>query len=178
MTTVHSDSTALSSKPWEGDASSPREVRFLCSAEGNSGSGPSTDFHRLTPNTPQIGTRRELNGRHPVTLRAIKPSLLALASADIAERFAAKFTPEPNTGCWLWTAALNNCGYAVLSLGTTSGRTNLIGYAHRIAWELERGSVPEGLTLDHRCRVRHCVNVAHLEPVTHQVNCQRREVSP
>jgi hypothetical protein len=62
----------------------------------------------------------------------------------------------------------------VLSLGSRKGRTSLIGYAHRIAWELEHGPVPEGLTLDHRCRVRHCVNPSHLEPVSHQVNCQRR----
>lgn len=131
-----------------------------------------------TPNVHPKNAAAKLNGRGPLTLKAIKPNLLALASADIAERFAAKFTPEPNSGCWLWTAALNNCGYGVLGLGAKNGRTNLIGYAHRIAWELERGPVPEGLTLDHRCRVRHCVNVAHLEPVTHQVNCQRREVSP
>jgi len=105
---------------------------------------------------------------------AIKGNLLALGSADLAERFAAKFTPEPNTGCWLWTAALNNCGYAVLSLGIRTGNTRVVAYAHRVAWELEHGPVPDGLTLDHRCCVRHCVNPAHLEPVSHKVNCQRR----
>jgi hypothetical protein len=148
-----------------GSLQFPSETRVLNESQ------PSTADHRQPTTSPP---RAELNGRHPVTLNAIKPSLLALASGDIAERFASKFTPEPNTGCWLWTAALNNCGYAVLSLGSRKGRTSLIGYAHRIAWELEHGPVPEGLTLDHRCRVRHCVNPAHLEPVSHQVNCQRR----
>jgi hypothetical protein len=62
----------------------------------------------------------------------------------------------------------------VLSLGIRTGNTRVVAYAHRVAWELEHGPVPDGLTLDHRCCVRHCVNPAHLEPVSHKVNCQRR----
>lgn len=51
------------------------------------------------------------------------------------------------------------------------------GYAHRIAYELVVGPIPEGLTLDHLCRVRRCVNPEHLEPVTMGENL-RRGMSP
>lgn len=44
---------------------------------------------------------------------------------------------------------------------------------HRLVYEMRVGPIPEGLELDHLCRVRHCANPAHLEPVTPQVN-QRR----
>lgn len=69
--------------------------------------------------------------------------------------------------CWLWTAALSLDGY---------GRFQLDGgprLAHRVAYQLQVGPIPEGLQLDHLCRVRNCVNPAHLEPVSHQENCAR-----
>lgn len=45
--------------------------------------------------------------------------------------------------------------------------------AHRFAYEDIVGPILEGLTIDHLCRVRHCVNPAHLEPVTHLENVRR-----
>ena len=45
--------------------------------------------------------------------------------------------------------------------------------AHRYAYELEEGPIPAGLQLDHLCRVRECVQVAHLEPVTNRENIIR-----
>ena len=80
------------------------------------------------------------------------------------EKFADKFMTEPNTGCWLWIGANNGKGdyarYGVL-------------YPHRHFWELLNGTVPEGLELDHICRVRCCVNPDHLEPVTRKINTLR-----
>lgn len=90
-----------------------------------------------------------------------------------AERFWAKFRRHPETGCWLWTAAVDQTtGYA--KFAPSAGRTV---NAHRFAYELLVGPVPENLDLDHvkskGCRFRHCVNPMHLEPVTRQENLRR-----
>ena len=82
-----------------------------------------------------------------------------------AERFWAKV--EKTDSCWLWTAAKNDKGYGQFSVG--SG----LVYAHRYAYEALVGPIPEGLVIDHLCRVTLCVNPAHLEPVTNLEN-QRR----
>lgn len=79
--------------------------------------------------------------------------------------------PEPNTGCWLWLGSIKPEGY---------GRYNDHGkflYAHRISYELFRGKIPAGLTLDHLCRNRACINPNHLEAVTLTEN-KRRGFSP
>lgn len=46
-------------------------------------------------------------------------------------------------------------------------------YAHRISWEKVNGPIPKGLTIDHLCRKKHCVNVEHMELVTQRVNTRR-----
>ena len=72
--------------------------------------------------------------------------------------------------CWIWTAGKDRAGYGVYNgagLGTRA--------AHRIAYMLLVGAIPAGLELDHLCRVRACVNPAHLEPVTPRVNQLRGE---
>lgn len=75
----------------------------------------------------------------------------------IEERFWAKV--EKTGTCWLWTGSCSR-GYGKLWV---DGKNH---QAHRVAYELMVGDVPDGLELDHLCRVRHCVNPAHLEPVT------------
>lgn len=66
--------------------------------------------------------------------------------------------------CWLWTAHTSDGGYGRF---TFDGHTTV---AHRLAYEALVGAIPEGLVLDHLCRVRNCVNPAHLEPVTTREN--------
>lgn len=83
------------------------------------------------------------------------------------QRFWAKV--DKTETCWLWTAGLNRHGYGQFKL---NGRTRT---AHRLAYEWLVGEIPEGLHLDHLCRVRHCVNPDHLEPVTCRVNLLRGE---
>jgi hypothetical protein len=68
--------------------------------------------------------------------------------------------------CWLWTASTFQ-GYGQAYLGGRKWK------AHRLVWELLVGSVPDGLELDHLCRVRRCVNPDHLELVTHAENVRR-----
>lgn len=73
---------------------------------------------------------------------------------------------QKTESCWLWTGATSK-GY---------GRFNPDGrvvWAYRYAYELLVGPVPAGMELDHTCRVKVCVNVAHLEPVTHRENMLR-----
>ena len=69
--------------------------------------------------------------------------------------------------CWLWTASKSHDGYGRFWLG------GKVRYAHCVAYEWLVGPVPEGLSLDHLCRVRHCVNPDHLEPVTSGENSRR-----
>jgi hypothetical protein len=83
------------------------------------------------------------------------------------ERLWNKISPEPNSGCWLWTGHTNIHGYGV---SWTGSRTTL---AHRVTYNFFVGPVPDGHDLDHLCRVRCCVNPAHLEPVTRRVNWLR-----
>lgn len=70
-------------------------------------------------------------------------------------RFWAKV--EKRLGCWLWTAYVGRNGYGAFQL--TSGKPVL---AHRYAWELTRGPIPDGLFVCHRCDVPACVNPNHL----------------
>lgn len=72
-------------------------------------------------------------------------------------------------GCWQFTGRLNPDGYSRVHLGR--GKPGVQG--HRLAYEVLMGPVPDGLDLDHLCRNRGCVNPAHLEPVTRQVNLLR-----
>ena len=79
--------------------------------------------------------------------------------------------------CWLWTGALNEHGYGVFNKPADTPRGMATCKAHRFAYELLVGPIPEGLDLDHvyvrGCRYRNCVNPAHLEPVTNHENSLR-----
>lgn len=79
---------------------------------------------------------------------------------------------RPDLGpCWLRALSLTRAGYS--SVDTQAGGIRERGYAHRMAYEELVGPIPDGLELDHLCWVRHCVNPAHLEPVTHEENARR-----
>lgn len=76
--------------------------------------------------------------------------------------------PEPNSGCWIWLKALDSKGYGNLCVGARK----FIG-AHRLAYQLHTGRDCDGLDIDHRCRVRSCINPLHLEAVSHRENMLR-----
>jgi hypothetical protein len=72
----------------------------------------------------------------------------------------------PWSGCWVWLGDLNE-GYGLFMID----RVRML--VHRYAYEHYVGPIPPGLTIDHLCRVRCCVNPAHLEAVTKQENTLR-----
>lgn len=84
----------------------------------------------------------------------------------LPDRIAARIKVNPVTGCWECQGKLSS-GYARM------GWAGRIQVAHRVVYTLLVGPIPDGLTLDHLCRVRHCVNPAHLEPVTRGTNVLR-----
>lgn len=73
-------------------------------------------------------------------------------------------TYDPMFGCEIARGKRDKDGYALWG-----GRR-----AHIVAWESSHGSVPDGLELDHLCRLRACCALIHLEPVTREVNEQRK----
>jgi hypothetical protein len=79
---------------------------------------------------------------------------------------------RPELGaCWPWTMSLNPAGYGQFII--MRGKRGHPRGAHRVAWELTHGLIPDDLDLDHLCRNRLCVNPAHLEPVTNEENIRR-----
>lgn len=87
----------------------------------------------------------------------------------LPERFWPKV--QKTGSCWLWLGALHpTAGYGRIRL---AGRGAPTVPAHRVAYELLVGPIPDGLVLDHLCRNRGCVNPAHLEPVTNGENVRR-----
>ena len=83
------------------------------------------------------------------------------------EEFFSNTIPEPNSGCLLWLGKYHSQGYGRLCI---NGKDH---FAHRYSFNLMKGKIPDGLELDHLCRVRCCVNPDHLEPVTKSKNYRR-----
>lgn len=82
------------------------------------------------------------------------------------ERFMAKVEMITESGCWIWLGSVTRGGYGLFQADRLMG-------AHRFAYEHFIGTIPTGLQIDHLCRVRCCVNPAHLEAVTGKVNTNR-----
>jgi HNH endonuclease len=71
-------------------------------------------------------------------------------------------------GCWIYTGRTDHKGYGTFGW---NGRSVI---AHRAAYLLLVGPIPDGLTIDHLCRVRRCIRPDHLEPVTLRENMSRK----
>lgn len=100
-------------------------------------------------------------------------TILRLDDYGIA-RFMDKVSKKESGGCWEWTAAIDAHGYGRFGV---PGRTRAdwrMRLAHRVSYETFVGPIPEGLDLDHLCRVTACVNPEHLEPVSRRENVARQ----
>lgn len=120
--------------------------------------------------------------RHYANLR--RHGSIEAPKMTLGERFWSKVDKSAGSdGCWIWTASTLGRGYGSFYVGPNGGGT--IG-AHRFAYQLEVGDIPEGLTVEHRCHTeagncpsdetcphRRCVNPAHLELLTNRENILR-----
>jgi hypothetical protein len=79
---------------------------------------------------------------------------------SLETRFYEKTIPEPNSGCLLWTACLMHFGYGGFAIPAVDG--TYTARAHRVAWEMVNGPIPDGVNVLHKCDVPACVNVDHL----------------
>jgi hypothetical protein len=111
----------------------------------------------------------------------------------VQDKFLSQCAPEPNTGCWLWTGALDAYGYGrfFAARQTSKARRSYEFKAHRLSYELFRGPIPaikntgsHGACVLHTCDVRSCVNPDHLYVGTQADNLKdmdargRRRVPP
>lgn len=93
------------------------------------------------------------------------------------DRFMSYVEMIPECGCWIWTGSTNGnkkhpeYDYGKIKSGPKNSPSHR--YAHRVAYELFRGPIPEGMNLDHLCRTRLCVNPWHLQICTGPENTRR-----
>lgn len=153
---------------WRGPIPARHQIDHLCR------NTLCVNPEHLEPVTPRENLRRAYAVLGPDGAATFKPrrrkQISYLAPGFVKEnedRFWPFVQRDSSTGCWLWTGRLAGAGY-----GTLSARSRKL-YAHRFAYTLLVGEIPPGAVLDHLCRVKTCVNPAHLEPVTERENTRR-----
>ena len=88
---------------------------------------------------------------------------------EVRSRFMSKVFARSDQACWLWQGTRDRRGYGYFWLnGRKAG-------AHRVAWTLWRGDIPEGLVVDHLCAHPPCTNPAHLQLLTAAENARQRQ---
>ena len=92
------------------------------------------------------------------------------STRSVEERFWSKV--DKTEACWLWIGA-KSVGYGNFVVWSEASHVKSNVLAHRWAYEQAKGSIPQGLELDHLCRTPACVRPSHLEAVTHQENGRR-----
>lgn len=94
-----------------------------------------------------------------------------MVGLSVEDRFWQYVDKSGPGGCWQWTGGHSH-GYGTFMVRSDDGSERQVG-AHRFAYQLVVGLVPDGLVLDHLCRNKSCVRPLHLEAVTQQVNVIR-----
>lgn len=89
--------------------------------------------------------------------------------------FWKKVNKETSGDCWKWLGEIDKDGYGRFTIRFPKDQGGNLKrvVASRFAYELLVGPIPSGLTIDHLCKNRHCVNPAHLEPVSIKENIAR-----
>lgn len=86
------------------------------------------------------------------------------APEHLAKRLANGLDDAPEDGCWEWQRTRSRDGYGTL---TINGRA---AYAHRLAYELSKGAIPDGMDVMHSCDNPRCINPDHLSAGTRNQN--------
>jgi hypothetical protein len=81
--------------------------------------------------------------------------------------------PAPDE-CWEWLAWKDRAGYGRLTYTTATGERKTGALAHRAAYEILVGPIPDGMTVDHVCFNTSCVNPDHLRPLSRAENARRQ----
>ncbi len=122
---------------------------------------------------PRLRSAHGLCGMHYMRQkRNGDPRVVRRIRGDNPIRFWAKVERRADSECWPWTASRTASGHGMIQWG---GRQQ---GAHRIAYTLLVGPIPDGLVIDHLCRVPACCNPRHMEPVTARENTLRGFGSP
>ena len=103
---------------------------------------------------------------------ARKPRTPLIIPPHVAVRALSRWTLESPTGCHISTYSVASHGYAQIGWHT-AGEPRRGTLAHRAAWTAVYGQIPEGMTIDHLCKNRRCVNVEHLRLLTNYENARR-----
>lgn len=101
------------------------------------------------------------------TARVRMPNAPFVIPDRVAQRAATRWEPGDG-GCWISTYSVASHGYA--QIGWQDDNYRQVVTAHRAAWVHVNGQIPPGMTVDHVCRVRRCVNPAHLRLMTNVDN--------
>lgn len=88
-------------------------------------------------------------------------------------RFLSFVARPRNSGCWLWYGATQQQGYGLWTFMPPDRPKKKMQVAHRVMWELFNGPIEKGMDVDHLCSQKSCVNIDHLEAVTHKENMRR-----
>lgn len=164
---VHEDDLRAFRRPLFIAASESEGLSALCQL-----ATADAEESRPLPGSLQLATHRARGVANRNTLasagfRALRDHDAVLAASA---RFDRLTSPEPTSGCLLWTGAMDRHGYGYFRL-----TSKVVVFAHRYAFVRANGPITESLDVDHRCHLRGCVEDRHLDALTHAENLRRRD---
>lgn len=94
---------------------------------------------------------------------------------SMADRLIANSYEDAETGCWIWTGAINSRGYPRLAIRFPGRPKPVQVYAHRMSLKVFAGKLSDHHQAHHTCLVSRCINPAHLEGMTRKIHRKRHQ---